>query len=100
MFGSFGVRIEMDSQIFWTFCNDRNKMSKYGCPEPKAHGATERIRRSDRAGSSDVLLLATWLRSDLHARAHGLDGNFQSQPLQRLRRQARGLYRRFGALLR
>ena len=28
-----------------------------------------------------------------HARAHSLDGNFRSQPLQRLRRQTRGLHR-------
>src|ERR1700730_5340092 len=54
----------------------------------EADGATERVRRDDRAGGGDELLLGAGFRADVGARSRRADGDHRGQPLQRLRRQA------------
>src|SRR5258707_2720154 len=54
----------------------------------EADGATERVRRDDRAGGGDELLLDAGFRADVGARSRRADGDHRRQPLQRLRRQA------------
>src|SRR6266853_5953920 len=54
----------------------------------EADGTTERVRRDDRAGGGDELLLGAGLRADVGARPRRTDGDYRRQPLQRLRRQA------------
>src|SRR5579862_4271684 len=51
-------------------------------------GPTERVRRDDRAGGGDELLLGAGLRADVGARSRRADGDHRRQPLQRLWRQA------------
>jgi hypothetical protein len=43
---------------FWTFYNDRNKTSKSGCSEPKAHGA----REFDKAAALEAAMDCFWRR--------------------------------------
>src|SRR5215472_2662512 len=51
-------------------------------------GTTERVRRDDRAGGGNELLLGAGFRADVRARSRRGDGDQRRQPLQRLWRQA------------
>jgi hypothetical protein len=51
-------------------------------------GATERVRRDDRAGGGDELLLGAGIRADVGARSRRADGDYRRQPLQCLWQQA------------
>src|ERR1700758_1615100 len=59
-----------------------------GTEREEADGTTERVRRDDRAGGGDELLLGAGFRTDVLAQPPRADGNHTRQPLQRLWRQA------------